>query len=840
MEDKIFFNIEKKLKNLIGRKVNMTDKSSYIGFFDNISDLVVTGWAYNKNNPEERVEVVVLVDGRSVAEVVADQYSEDLKQAGIGDGKHAFKCRISDTYADGKEHEVRVVVKNTGKDLDKSPQKITIKTSKKLLYPVIGFVENLEVDKISGWAVNLDDPFKQLTVKLVVGDEVIIERLCNIERKDVVNNLQLLESSFENLDALLAGFKFFITEDIAKKILSISQAEEIPFKITAENNELHTVNKNKELKFKREDLLKIARGIYYKLKDYSYIVIKAKEEAHQSELEIQSQKAKDVKLIAFYLPQFYPFHENNEWWGEGFTEWSQVVSAKPLFEGHYQPRLPADLGFYDLRLQEVRKKQENLAKEYGIYGFCYYYYWFSGRILMDEITRDILESGVPDLPFCLCWANEPWSRRWDGSDQEVLMPQPHDLDTDERFIVDIMPYLKDPRYIKVNNKPMVIVYNIGRLPDPKKLFESWRQIAKAEGFPDLHIVMAETFGISEPYKYGCDAAVEFPPHKVVSPEISKKVLTDKKETDFQGAIYDYREVVATEILKNSPGYIIYRTLMTGWDNSPRRGQSAHIFHYASPEYYEIWLRNLVDYTKKHLPEEHRFIFINAWNEWAEGTYLEPDKQYGKTYLQATKKAIHGSVNVDSILTELQLYLKENEKVYEYIKNYIKSLEKVYRIVLNQYESIYNLHNVKHSKPMLFNSKFNYNDGTLKIKYTIERVNQYVLDIPKKIIINNKLPIEIDGWLAIAQDYISEFKIEDVFIGVEGQNNRQNFIFHIKNRFIREDVNRTLNINANCLSGFNVLLDLESVPEDLYSMKFLVTDGNKWLYVDIPVMLYFLM
>jgi glycosyltransferase involved in cell wall biosynthesis len=345
---------------------------------------------------------------------------------------------------------------------------------------------------------------------------------------------------------------------------------------------------------------------------------------------------REPRLIAYYLPQFHPIPENDEWWGKGFTEWRNVTRARPLFNGHYQPHLPADLGFYDLRVPEVRDEQAALAKRYGIYGFCYYYYWFDGKRLLDRPLREVLESGKPDFPLCICWANENWTRRWDGYDQEVLIAQKHSPESDERFILDAIPILNDPRYIRVDDKPMLLVYRVDLLPRPVETAEAWRRVAAASGIPDLHLCAVQSAGTTDPRAFGFDAAVELPPHGMGGPEIEGDVRG--VPLNFTGRVLDYRDEARWFLSKPVPDFPQHRGLMVSWDNSPRRGNRATILANATPAAYQDWLAALVrdSYTR---PGASEFIFINAWNEWAEGAHLEPDLKFGHAYLEATRRAL---------------------------------------------------------------------------------------------------------------------------------------------------------------------------------------------------------
>lgn len=370
-----------------------------------------------------------------------------------------------------------------------------------------------------------------------------------------------------------------------------------------------------------------------------------------------------LKAIAFYLPQFHPIPENDQWWGEGFTEWTNVKKAKPLFEGHWQPRIPADLGYYDLRDPQVRRKQARLAKAHGLHGFCYYYYWFNGKKLLDLPLREVLESGEPDFPFCLCYANENWTRAWDGQEQDILIKQEHSPENDLRFIHDIIPILQDPRYIRVNNKPLLLVYRAQLFPDPQKTAQLWREAVKNAGLEDLYLCKCEAFGdYVPPEELGFDANVEFHPHGVR--EIPRLHYYENQikisQPGFSAVIFDYETAANVLMSRQWPDYRLFRAVMLGWDNTARRHEGAFIFHHFSPGAYEEWLAFVSKLTVQQYPQEERIVFINAWNEWAEGTYLEPDQKYGLRCLEATKRAIesaevfrHKDVRIGNLETQIR-------------------------------------------------------------------------------------------------------------------------------------------------------------------------------------------
>jgi arylsulfatase A-like enzyme/glycosyltransferase involved in cell wall biosynthesis/ubiquinone/menaquinone biosynthesis C-methylase UbiE len=346
----------------------------------------------------------------------------------------------------------------------------------------------------------------------------------------------------------------------------------------------------------------------------------------------------DIKFIAFYLPQFHPIPENDAWWGKGFTEWTNVTKAIPQFKGHYQPHFPDELGYYDLRLIDVQKRQIELAKQYGIYGFCFHYYWFNGKRLLEQPLNQFLDHKEFDFPFCICWANENWTRRWDGAENEILIAQNHSPENDIGFIKDLEPVLKDPRYIRIAGKPLVIVYRATLLPEAIKTTQRWREYCRTSGIGEIYLVAALSFGCGDPSGYGFDAAVEFPPHTMTSCiNITHKMKI--LNPHFTGNIWDYAEFVISKKYLTKVPFKIFKTVVPGWDNTARRPNNASIFYGATPGLYKKWLLNVVQLTKKTSPPEEQIVFINAWNEWAEGTHLEPDKKFGYGYLQATADAI---------------------------------------------------------------------------------------------------------------------------------------------------------------------------------------------------------
>jgi lipopolysaccharide biosynthesis protein len=344
----------------------------------------------------------------------------------------------------------------------------------------------------------------------------------------------------------------------------------------------------------------------------------------------------DVKPIAFYLPQFHPIPENDAWWGAGFTEWTNVRRARPNFAGHHQPNVPGELGYYDLREGATRIAQAELARAHGIYGFCYYHYWFGGRRLLQQPLDAVLAEGKPDFPFCVCWANENWSRRWDGGNDELLIAQTYNPENDRRFMSELLPLFADRRYIRIGSRPLLLVYRVHLLPDPQQTATRFRAVARETGEAEPYLCYVKHAGAQEPEAYGFDAAVEFPPHGFEARTLT--TLVEKTNPDFAGEVWDYISA-AQNALSRAPSPSTFRGVMVGWDNTPRLQNNGQIFVNSHPANYRRWLAAAVDQTRRAQPPEKRLIFINAWNEWGESCYLEPDARYGRAYLEATREAL---------------------------------------------------------------------------------------------------------------------------------------------------------------------------------------------------------
>jgi lipopolysaccharide biosynthesis protein len=346
-----------------------------------------------------------------------------------------------------------------------------------------------------------------------------------------------------------------------------------------------------------------------------------------------------ARIVPFYLPQFHPVPENDRWWGEGFTEWSNVAAARPVYEGQYQPRLPRDLGFYDLRLDEVRRTQLSLANQSGIAGFMYYYYWFAGKRLLDGPIEALARSDLSQT-FCIMWANENWTRRWDGRESDVLIAQDYEHVPTEGFIDDIVRFLADDRYMTIDGRKIVAIYKARQITDLARVVENWRKRASDAGVGDLCVLSvdfdAEPLRLEgAPAEYGLDGSLGFPPHNNLWQWLPHDGL--RVDPRFEGNILSYEALAedAEERLRSRLDPSVFPGMMVAFDNTPRRQWASDIWYGANPYTFRRWLATAVDSVADRVPDE-RLVFVNAWNEWAEGAVLEPTDRFGRTFLLAVR------------------------------------------------------------------------------------------------------------------------------------------------------------------------------------------------------------
>ncbi len=363
-----------------------------------------------------------------------------------------------------------------------------------------------------------------------------------------------------------------------------------------------------------------------------------------------------ARLIAFYLPQFHPVPENDKFWGKGFTEWTNVAKAKPLFKGHSQPKFPGELGFYDLRVPEVREQQAELAREHGIEGFCYWHYWFgNGKRVLERPFNEVLASGKPDFPFCLGWANETWSGRWHGLNDQIIIEQkyPGKEDYTKHFYA-MLPAFEDKRYIRVNNKPLFLIYSPKKLPDAQAFVKTWQTAAKKEGLPGIHFVACAHPNEHKKNKHIFDKFVRTTPNSQILNVVPssfigklfyrlckrifhkswKNLMSEKGITPLKCKYDSFVSFFINKKIQEDE----YPVVVPNWDNTPRCGKRGTVLVDCSPQKYETFLKAEIEKIQQRSPDE-KIIFIKSWNEWAEGNYIEPDAQFGEKYLEATFSAI---------------------------------------------------------------------------------------------------------------------------------------------------------------------------------------------------------
>ena len=358
------------------------------------------------------------------------------------------------------------------------------------------------------------------------------------------------------------------------------------------------------------------------------------------------QKASDgdslARVVAFYLPQFHPIPENDEWWGKGFTEWTNVGKARPLFPGHYQPRVPADLGFYDLRLPDTRVAQAELARDYGIEAFCYWHYWFAGRRILERPFTEVLKSGEPKFPFCLGWANQTWAGIWHGDPDRILIEQTYPGVADhEAHFHALLEAFEDDRYLRVAGKPLFHIYRPRAVPEVHRFTDLWRTLAHRAGLPGLYLV-AEGGSEWNPAEDGFDASValSLPSLQGWEPgwHAIRRLRWEWRKRRGIPTVVRYEDVEAEIVPSRQSGIRSHPCLVPNWDNTPRSGRNGLVLHGSTPELFRRQVRRALAIAANDPPEE-RLVFVKSWNEWAEGNYLEPDLKFGRGYLEVIREEL---------------------------------------------------------------------------------------------------------------------------------------------------------------------------------------------------------
>lgn len=372
------------------------------------------------------------------------------------------------------------------------------------------------------------------------------------------------------------------------------------------------------------------------IRDYRY---------YEEQEDFRQRPAKrNVRVLSYYLPQFHPIPENDRWHGEGFTEWTKVKAANPLFVGHYQQHIPhTDIGYYLLNSAHVLQHQADMMRKAGVYGQVFYHYWFSGKLILEQPAKMLLENPDIDMPFCFCWANENWTRRWDGNENDVLLKQTYSGEDAKAFIRYLIPFFRDPRHITIDGRPLLFVYRPTSIPNIDEYLDAWTAECEAAGLRKPYVIAVLTRGAVNPDELGMDAGVERVLHDWTNGNVSDFVDELVRYRPLEGAsVLPYAEVADyyRQLDERKP-FTYFRSLVPTWDNSARYGSAGYLLHGSTPQLFQDWLEDVIAYTEAALPPDRQFILINAWNEWAEGAHLEPDSRFGYSYLNAVGRALSG-------------------------------------------------------------------------------------------------------------------------------------------------------------------------------------------------------
>lgn len=612
------------------------------GHVETISSEEIVGWAFDRANPQTRVEVAVVLNGEVLVSDRATAMREDLALAGKGDGRHGFCIQLRDLPDDEVQRiEVRFVetnepldtkqtirVANREKYVDKGHSSETQPSDPRPDFE--GYVDSLNRSSVKGWVWSPQDPGREIWVEALVGDRIVGRALARDMREDL-----LAYGKGTGLYGYTIFFDRFLTED-ETPLIRVAPSSLYLLKNDKTLSPLPESEKASLVRANADGLIKDHIQFTNPGPDYEDV---------QEELlsEMKPKPGVAVPLVmAYYLPQFHRIPENDYFWGKGFTEWRQLARGLPRFPGHYQPRIPRDLGFYELGQDNILREQAKMAKNAGVTAFCYYYYWFNGQKVLDWPIEAHLASDV-DMPFLLMWANENWTRTWDGYEADVLLRQEYRAEDEDALLADFARHFDDPRYVRLDGRPLFIIYNPGHIPELAITIRRWRDKLKHDHGHDPILFMAQAFAQNDPRPYGLDGAIEFPPHKL-SNQYPGREMPDAYSAEFTGRVIKYDDFVMTSLLEETPEYPLIKTAVPSWDNDARRPNRGLVLEKISPRKYEAWICGLVQKALSNPVFGQPVIAINAWNEWAEAAYLEPDVYFGGAFLNATARGIVAGVN----------------------------------------------------------------------------------------------------------------------------------------------------------------------------------------------------
>lgn len=606
------------------------DRPLIEGFVDTLTRNSASGWAWMPSSPQTTVEIEATHGGKVIGRARAERPRPDLLKFNKGTGLYGFTLTFDHSLTEipqfraSGQGEAAVL-----QGVSELPP--TAKPEPKAAGAAVngrdaeGHIDHLTRWSATGWAWSPKAPELHVLVEAVVGDRVIGRTRAMEPRPDLAKH---------GKGTGQYGFNMKFEEALEDEIPQFRVLLDATMPLAC-LHELLSLDPNSRVPQTRGTINRL-------LQDHSQFTARGPEfeEFDPSILEQDGAVAsvQEPLVFAFYLPQFHPIPENDKFWGKGFTEWRQMPRGLPRYPGHYQPRIPRDLGFYDLLESEALQRQVALAKSAGVNAFAYYYYWFNTKRVLERPLEALLGSDV-EMPFLLIWANENWTRTWDGAETSVLLRQDYKEEDEPALIDDLARHFSDYRYVRLEGRPFFVIYNPTHIPEPKATIARWRQLLKGRHGLDPIIFMAQTFGARDPEPFGLDGAMEFPPHKL-SDNLPGRPTPDAYSAEFTGRVIDYGEFCEASLNEPVQSFPLIKTVVPSWDNDSRRPNRGLSLEHTSPRKYQRWLQTLLERAIAEPIFGRPMVAINAWNEWAEGAYLEPDVHYGAAYLNATARAIN--------------------------------------------------------------------------------------------------------------------------------------------------------------------------------------------------------
>ncbi len=619
-------------------KASVPAKSAPEGYVEHLTCTEGRGWAWNARRPKERLTVVAVAEGRIVGRAVCDQFRKDLLEWGKGDGAYGFTIKFDPQLQSGNalpelriEKTKRLLLKADSAPvsaLSEQPAPAVSRLPTEGTYE--GHVDTITRQKATGWVWCPTAPHREIWVEALRGQRVIGRAQASEFRPDLLG----YKKGTGNYGFTIL-FEHFLSGD---EVPTIRIAPDVDNRLAGPDS-LPPVTEAQQRSLKQSTL----EGL---LKDYAFFT-QAGPDFEDQQININGHLDPEARkllplVFAFYLPQFHPIPENDIFWGKGFTEWRQLSRALPRFPGHYQPRTPRDLGFYTLGGEDILRQQARMALHAGIGAFCYYYYWFNGHRVLELPINTHLRSEV-EMPFLLMWANENWTKTWDGLESNVLLQQDYRQEDEDPLLADLARHFNDPRYLRIAGRPLFIVYNMRQVPTPALTLDRWRRKWREKFQLEPLIFMAQAFDAIDPHAFGCDGAVEFPPHKLAVPHAGR-ATPDAYSPEFSGRVIAYKDFVNTSTSEPDPQFPLIKTAVPSWDNDARRPNRGFVLEHASPKKYQDWLATLVEKALDQTIHGVPIVAVNAWNEWAEAAYLEPDVHFGSAYLNATARGIADGIH----------------------------------------------------------------------------------------------------------------------------------------------------------------------------------------------------